>query len=65
MENQIKFKKSSFSNNYGNCVGVAKDNEKILVTNTNNENLIIEFNKSEWDAFLKGAKAGEFDEFLK
>lgn len=65
MKNQIKFKKSSFSNNYGTCVGVAKDSEQILVTNTNNEKPIVKFTKSEWNAFLKGVKAGEFDEFLK
>lgn len=53
-----------FSNNYGDCVGVGKDGNTIAVTNTNNENPIVKFTMSEWNAFLKGVKAGEFDEFL-
>jgi len=65
MNSSLKFKKSSFSNNYNGCVGVAKDGEKICLTNVSKESPIVDFNKLEWDAFLKGVKAGEFDEFLK
>jgi hypothetical protein len=61
MKKRIKFIKSSFCEDYKGCVGVRKAYGKILITNTNNENPIIEFTKNEWDAFIKGVKAGEFD----
>ena len=65
MKSHIKFKKSSLSENYTGCVGVAKKEEKILVTNTKNLKPVVKFTKTEWEAFLKGIKEGEFDEFLK
>ena len=68
MDNKIEikgicFKKSSFSprNVFRLCVGVAITNEKVYVTNTSSNQPIIEFSHDEWDAFIKGVKAGEFE----
>ena len=56
-----KFVVTCFGESHGKCVGVAKNGEKILLTNTKKQNIIIEFTVEEWDAFTKGVKAGEFD----
>ena len=58
--NGIKFKKSSFSEPR-RCVGVAYEDERILVTNTQTKQAIVEFTIEEWKAFLKGVKNGEFE----
>lgn len=63
---ELKYQKSSFSENYQpTCVGVAKLKEKVLVTNTNTKTSVVEFTPDEWDAFIKGVKAGEFDSYAK
>jgi len=60
----LTYQKSSFSANYRpTCVGVAKLKEKVLVTNTNTKTSVVEFATDEWDAFIKGVKAGEFDSY--
>ena len=61
--NGINFQKSSESR-IRRCVGVAKEKEKILMTNTKGGQPILSFTFEEWDAFIKGAKAGEFDTYL-
>ena len=57
-----KFKKSSFSGDCGvpYCVECKRDNNRIIVKNTNFDNKLF-FSLEEWDAFIKGVKAGEFD----
>ena len=54
------FVKSTFSGG-SNCVGVAIEKNNISVVNTKEGKTIIEFTNSEWDAFIKGVKNGEFD----
>jgi hypothetical protein len=57
------FKKSSFSkNNPQTCVTVAVKKEGVALRDSKNvtkETLF--FSHDEWNAFLKGAKSGEFD----
>ncbi len=60
----LSFKKSSFSGDCGvpYCVACAKIGNKIIVINTKaNKGQNLSFSFEEWDAFLKGVKAGEFD----
>jgi len=64
---EVDFRKSSYSASNG-CVEVEVDqgNEVlgpvILVRDSKDPNgPVLEFNATEWDAFLKGAKDGEFD----
>ncbi len=56
------FVKSSFSSNYG-CVEVAPgDSNTIVVRDTKNRTKEAHvFTVVEWDAFVAGVKAGEFD----
>lgn len=58
----FRFQKSSFSWGGGDkCVGVARSREEVLVTNTNTPGPVVSFTMAEWNAFLAGVKAGEFD----
>lgn len=54
--------KSSFSNNSA-CVEVEMDGDTIAVRDTkqNGAGPDLGFTGAEWDAFIVGAKAGEFD----
>lgn len=55
------WKKSSLSSN-GDCVEVYNEDDTVLVRDSKNRyGAILAFNKREWDAFIGGAKAGEFD----
>ncbi|MEU7764924.1 DUF397 domain-containing protein [Nocardia sp. NPDC049190] len=57
------WRKSSFSNPSGNCVEVAEAaNGQVAVRNSRNpEGGVIFYTRPEIDAFVRGAKAGEFD----
>ena len=57
----ISWRKSSFSGT-GNCVEVAFIDEAIAVRDsTNPGGPALIFTAAEWDAFVGGAKDGEFD----
>jgi hypothetical protein len=49
----------------GNCVQIARRNDVIMVGDSKNPGgPILSYTLAEWDAFLDGAKQGEFDDFL-
>ena len=58
------WRQSSFSGGgNSNCIEVAEAGELIAMRNSNHPDRgILLFTRAEIDAFLKGAKAGEFDE---
>ena len=56
--------KSSYSGSEANCVEVAvsQDGEHVFVRNTRDSNgAMLDFTPAEWDAFLAGARDGEFN----
>jgi len=58
------FRKSSFTfrDPHKACVEVAIKNCGVAVRNSRDQNKItLCFTRREWDAFIKGVKAGEFD----
>ncbi len=62
--NGINFRKSSYSPSvpFAKCVGVSICGQDVIITNLSQKNSpIIKFSAEEWDAFIRGAKAGEFD----
>ena len=59
-----EFRKSSFSNHgiWGsNCVEVNVGNTTFVRDSKNRDGGTLSFSVSEWDAFVKGVKLGEFD----
>jgi Domain of unknown function (DUF397) len=61
---KLTFHKSTFSNGQGgNCVEVATldDGGRAVRDSKNQAGPVLLFTASEWDAFLEGVKAGEFD----
>lgn len=56
--------KSSFSGNNGDCVEAAPlDDGRIAVRNSNHPDQgVVFFTRPEMDAWIKGVKAGEFDD---
>lgn len=58
---------STFSGSSGSCVAVARlDEGTIAVRNSNAPDAgVVFFTRSEIDAFLRGARAGEFDHFAE
>ncbi len=56
--------KSSFSSSNNACVEVAADGDEILVRDSKHpDGGTLRFSRLEIDAFLRGAKNGEFDRF--
>jgi hypothetical protein len=59
-----RWRTSSFSdNNGGDCVEVAFDGDTVLVRDTKQQGRgpVLSFTRREWEAFLAGARGGEFD----
>lgn len=58
---EVQFVKSTYSSTNGSCVEVAASPEQILVRDSKDQDgPVLTFTPAEWDAFVKGAKAGEF-----
>lgn len=56
------WKTSSFSGGNDQCVEVAARDGHVAVRNSKRrEGSRVEFTPEEWDAFIRGVKAGEFD----
>jgi hypothetical protein len=60
-----KWIKSSFSFSNSNCVEVrgTGDGGVQLRDSKDPDGSVLSFTAGEWDAFIKGAQAGEFDQF--
>jgi hypothetical protein len=58
----LTWRKSSYTDN-GTCVEVANlpDGGRAIRQSNDSDSPIIEYTRAEWDAFLAGVRAGEFD----
>jgi Domain of unknown function (DUF397) len=58
-----EFRKSSFSPpSNGGCVEVASREDVVAIRESKDpDGTVLEFSKRDWDLFVKGVKAGEFD----
>jgi Domain of unknown function (DUF397) len=65
LESGLKWVKSSLSFANGNCVEVASlPDGQIGVRNSRDaEGAVLRFTSDEWNAFIGGARNGEFDRF--
>lgn len=59
----LDWRKSTRSGATGNCVEVAFASDKVLVRDSKDRGNgpILRFTTAEWDAFVDGARDGEFD----
>ncbi|GAA0915369.1 hypothetical protein GCM10009560_09630 [Nonomuraea longicatena] len=59
----LEWRKSRFSNNGGDCVEVASNLPGVVGVRDSKDPTgpALIFTPSEWSAFLRGAKSGEFD----
>lgn len=57
-----QWRKAKASEPNGGCVDVARDGEWVVLRDTKDPGgPVLRFNRVEWDAFLAGVRAGEFD----
>jgi hypothetical protein len=59
---EIEFRKSTFSWGNSNCVevGFAHNGARLVRDSKHQGGAVLRFTQSEWDAFVKGVRAGEF-----
>ncbi|MFI8090900.1 DUF397 domain-containing protein [Streptomyces sp. NPDC086080] len=60
----IRWHKSSYSEQAGNCLELAVADGEVLVRESDAPNAVVRTTRAKLAAFLAGAKAGEFDELL-
>lgn len=63
--NRVDWRKSTFSGANGDCVEVADTGELIAMRHSKEPGQgTLFYSRAEMDAFIKGCKAGEFDDLL-
>ncbi|GAA1432428.1 DUF397 domain-containing protein [Streptomyces thermospinosisporus] len=60
----IQWRKSSYSEQAGNCLELAVVDGHVLVRESDEPDVVVRTTRANLAAFLAGAKAGEFDELL-
>ncbi|WSX29534.1 DUF397 domain-containing protein [Streptomyces sp. NBC_00984] len=61
---EIQWRKSSFSEQSGNCLELAVVGGGVLVRESDDPAVVIRTTAAKLAAFLEGAKAGEFDDLV-
>ncbi len=61
---EIQWRKSSYSEQSGNCLEVAVVEGQVLVRESDDPGVIVSTTPAKLAAFLAGAKAGEFDDLV-
>ncbi|MBF6136817.1 DUF397 domain-containing protein [Nocardia otitidiscaviarum] len=64
---ELAWRKSTFSNPSGNCVEVAELSNGLVAMRNSRDPLgsVLVYTRPEIDAFLRGAKSGEFDDLAR
>ncbi|WP_224279538.1 DUF397 domain-containing protein [Streptomyces sp. LS1784] len=60
---QLNWQKSSFSGTNTNCLEIASDGELVYIRESDDPTHIVTTTRTKLAAWLRGAKAGEFDHF--
>ncbi|GAA1013958.1 hypothetical protein STXM2123_3965 [Streptomyces sp. F-3] len=60
----IQWRKSSYSEQSGNCLELATVGDLVLVRESDEPDVVVRTTRAKLAAFLAGAKAGEFDDLL-
>ncbi|WP_329064984.1 DUF397 domain-containing protein [Streptomyces sp. NBC_01429] len=64
MDSEISWQKSSFSDQGGQCIEIAKREGVILMRESDDPNIFATVSSSKFSSFISGIKAGEFDHFI-
>ncbi|MEU6232060.1 DUF397 domain-containing protein [Kitasatospora sp. NPDC047058] len=65
MREALNWQKSSFSGNQANCVELAQDGELIHIRESDEPSKVVTTTRVKLDAWIRGAKAGEFDHLVQ
>lgn len=67
MAEDLKWRKATASNSFSNCVEVAPlpDGGVALRNSRDKNGPVLRYTRGEWEAFVLGAKAGEFDDLAQ
>nr|BFD92802.1 hypothetical protein KitaXyl93_41620 [Kitasatospora sp. Xyl93] len=60
---QLNWQKSSFSSDQANCVEIASAGELVCIRESDDPTHIVTATRTKLHAWIRGAKAGEFDHF--
>ncbi|OIJ95109.1 DUF397 domain-containing protein [Streptomyces sp. MUSC 14] len=60
----IQWRKSSYSEQSGNCIEVAVVDGQVLVRESDEPGVVVRTTRAKLAAFVAGAKAGEFDDLV-
>ncbi|MFJ1937676.1 DUF397 domain-containing protein [Kitasatospora sp. NPDC088160] len=60
---ELTWQKSSFSGEEANCVEIASDSNLVYIRESDDPAHIVTTTRTKLNAWLLGAKAGEFDHF--
>ncbi|MEU8974472.1 DUF397 domain-containing protein [Streptomyces monashensis] len=61
---ELHWRKSSFSADTGNCIEIAEHDGYVFLRESDDPELVVRTTRRKLRAFLDGAKAGEFDDFV-
>nr|BFD92803.1 hypothetical protein KitaXyl93_41630 [Kitasatospora sp. Xyl93] len=62
---QLIWQKSSFSGDQANCVEIASDGDRIYIRESDDPAHIVTTTRTKLHAWIRGAKAGEFDHLVE
>ncbi|MFD9684816.1 DUF397 domain-containing protein [Kitasatospora sp. NPDC059088] len=60
---QLNWQKSSYSNDQTNCVEIASAGELVYLRESDDPSIVVTTTRTKLNAWIQGAKAGEFDHF--
>ncbi|MFE6050899.1 DUF397 domain-containing protein [Kitasatospora sp. NPDC056446] len=58
---QLNWQKSSFSSDQANCVEIASTGELVHIRESDDPDTVVTTTRTKLHAWIRGAKAGEFD----
>ncbi|MFE5582679.1 DUF397 domain-containing protein [Kitasatospora sp. NPDC056531] len=61
---QLNWQRSSFSGEKTNCLEIASEGELVYIRESDNPDLVVTTTRTKLNAWILGAKDGEFDHFV-
>ncbi|MFD0072965.1 DUF397 domain-containing protein [Streptomyces sp. NPDC127166] len=61
---ELHWRKSSFSADTGACIEIAEGDGWVFLRESDDPDVVVQTTRRKLRAFLDGAKAGEFDDFV-